>query len=1208
MLGRDLIKLNIFLKESDRLRLFFIKRINFSSYYLEVSLGLGLMSGRGTLLDVIFLCVKYKTCIYFHVFKFLNKYFDLKFNDCLYAFYNYDGSNPTDLTSLGDGRTLIESLTQSKKIIKEHVLEGNISIIFRIQQEQLKDFKMNEFKIKTSSKRVEESTKNNEKNVEAVYYKKIEKNKEKIKKTYDLDALIGISYFHKFQYLFWDVLEISLCQSHLKGPLFKNLYLLNNKKTVLNKTFLHLYLGISDSVIGKFNWYIITDIEKIQESLAIKLLKLYNLFVYNYFFDGTRDPHRVYCSSNRPIKFRFNSKIYGAEEDIKFSNFKKQTLLSDEFECFFYKLNEIKELKLHCKAVYFECFGSKSRTHKENYENAIKKLDLLPTIGLFEFILLDNCISASPAAPSNYESIFQSIPTKYNSSKSHIFNLFFCSKSRCFNKNLLETNNGNLKINADGIWKENLYNGFYRKIVPDRLRLLKGAPITAELLSDLVGRFSNKKAKKLANKFRCELKKIPKNISKLDSYTLPFRNEFRTFLVNSPVYIHRKYKEVKEAEFFIFNNEDIKNLILNFIKDFNTLINNIKEQLNIENLKKLLVCEILFFENFLKGTRNCHSLKNPQYQTWFKELICDSFIPKYNLKNLAEEGSRQLESGALINILTETFSYAIYSPQEKKRLDLIITIISGNFNEQIMIRALDGLSDFMLKRLHNSKISKNITLNATPITFWVLKLIDFFCSDKTPRFILETEEIWLFRFVVKSKCFNCETIKDFIANYFANNSIKIVIDFTIEKKLSPIKILYLKPDSDVTETHDLKSIRNEIMSFSDKFRKKTKFDWTNTSYAKLIFGLDKYKNNWKEVYYDPSFEFFCIISKNNFYEGVKRIRGKMKKERMLLIQKLVTNSLIPKIKFESMFEKFVQTHSTITDKIQKDLLRYIQFGKYEIILPQLDQKRKDEKVQLETRDVSYIEHERIADKIININNLNTESSSINEQKESEVGVHGIEFQKDLSKSESPNKEEESNIVLLQENNSKHSDLKEKNMNDCKIYKNKNFEIHKKAFRNDEKLLLVKTIKKNELRKKYESKKNILKRIEEELSVDRKDSKCLESFKNFGVLYKNLIDYNSEISNFSSENFKKISKHDNLKDFQNKFNNKKINNHFEDLVTKIKNYFKEEFRFSSSDVRLKLFSSKARPSKENIDNILNELVERNIIQKIQEKRCIKYYYN
>lgn len=134
LLGGDVINLRLHLNSCETLRKQVIIGAGKNSHLRTVMVATGANNGRGSLLHLIFLCVKYKMSLKFKIFIWLNKFVAKHFDGAEYTPILYDEQTFLDQTMvdqkpLDDSeskkltRGILESLVQDKTLVNVFFLD-----------------------------------------------------------------------------------------------------------------------------------------------------------------------------------------------------------------------------------------------------------------------------------------------------------------------------------------------------------------------------------------------------------------------------------------------------------------------------------------------------------------------------------------------------------------------------------------------------------------------------------------------------------------------------------------------------------------------------------------------------------------------------------------------------------------------------------------------------------------------------------------------------------------------------------------------------------------------------------------------------------------------------------------------------------------------------------------------------------------------------
>ena len=132
---------------------------------------------------------------------------------------------------------------------------------------------------------------------------------------------------------------------------------------------------------------------------------------------------------------------------------------------------------------------------------------------------------------------------------------------------------------------------------------------------------------------------------------------------------------MSDVYFFIFDNRNLLNYILEFVTKLENLLVKQNEALNIDNFFKSILGEILILEIFLKGLSNTHSLSKKEFASFISDLKKKSSIPIFDFDKLIEISFTIFESNEIVSIIKKTIRYSIAVKTIKPEAEYLVDVL-----------------------------------------------------------------------------------------------------------------------------------------------------------------------------------------------------------------------------------------------------------------------------------------------------------------------------------------------------------------------------------------------------------------------------------------------------------------------------------------------------------------------------------------------------
>ncbi|KRH93615.1 hypothetical protein M153_7160001564 [Pseudoloma neurophilia] len=138
--------------------------------------------------------------------------------------------------------------------------------------------------------------------------------------------------------------------------------------------------------------------------------------------------------------------------------------------------------------------------------------------------------------------------------------------------------------------------------------------------------------------------------------SFPFRNEISCELslgVNNILRLKRKSSLI----FYVYNTNDILDYVLHFLNAFQEimLVKNI--DITLDNFIRGIICEIIFYETFLKGPSNRHSIQSKAFTSIIYGLFRKEAIPRYAVSEIIMKVISKMEKHHIFDTIKKTLDY-----------------------------------------------------------------------------------------------------------------------------------------------------------------------------------------------------------------------------------------------------------------------------------------------------------------------------------------------------------------------------------------------------------------------------------------------------------------------------------------------------------------------------------------------------------------------
>ncbi|KRH94856.1 hypothetical protein M153_1270006715 [Pseudoloma neurophilia] len=868
-------------------------------FWKLIVLSCGLLMKRASLFDLIYISVKYNFVLKLRRFKWLRRYFNQKYYTGFQTFNFRGKKSPISNICWQNSKTPDIAFSETMEILERLIIDKQLNLMHVVCQnddclvvsENLLEIKKKKDKKRSGNAKNHSNgtrsklgkTSMNKCQAEMAKKMSILAVKNKIEgktifsgskstvKTYDCDAMRGTIYLNDFYKVFKRQIEVEIRKESERQPFCKNYYYFNSGRIYHYKEFCHIFFGTINTGIGIFNIYFITKAKNEKNGNISfegkEILDTLNREMIEFFSSEKRNVNFDYISSTKP---KFFTKSGNVKDEMNKENFYgRHTLLADEIESFMdYVFNDVK-LKREISGIYFESFGNKCFTVTKNYFKLFEKLDRIEGTEFIAHFEVDKCITVSPKNMRPNTLLYQKIPKEFEKlAGSKGYRSFFSEKALCLNSYTSVLRPDKFKIDATGILKVNFYNGIMRLCIPDRIRKLKGPQLIISHLSLIVEKLSGK-TRMFEKGLKKEIVQIRNNIMSARNRKVPFRNEVTMNLMTAPINLRRLDESLNKVCYTEFDQDACLNYVLEMVNSFEEILVKKKTLIQISDILRSIISEILVFERFFKGVKNDHLLWSKNFTCFVDLLLQKKDVKVYALQELVAFGMQFFSKEEAIRILRTTLNYSVREKKCKAKLQYFLeTVIGIGLPEKVKSAVLKLFN-------HSEDNDEGIDEKAKtmPITLYIATLLEKLKTDAT-RLTKKFEEFQTLRFILQLNPKLETGIKRAILRvaYELRPEKLPNLKKTSVKGLNMIPIIYDKSVQTEETVDRYRFMRETCEKLKKKFLYNEKLDWSDQDFARLKVGLDKNGQSITGAYNDVRLGFYGIISKTKIVEAKKRLQ------------------------------------------------------------------------------------------------------------------------------------------------------------------------------------------------------------------------------------------------------------------------------------------------------------------------------------------------
>ncbi|KRH93824.1 hypothetical protein M153_5420004346 [Pseudoloma neurophilia] len=825
---------------------------------------LGLKQRTVGLLDLLYCSVRYKIRFIFNKYKFLNKYFHKRyFTNIVTENYIYDGTVGREqrhpLVQLyGEERAnvmdqlneILSCMIMTKLLVPAHILTEHEHYNSFHDELALMELKRDYPKEKPVTKAPIEE----EDNI-------LPENKicsvENIKYSYDIDGLKGAIYLSKAHKFFKSKIFLNRKINTFITPKNKHFYYIHNGKFMRNTELFHVHLGFMEVNSLVFNFYGVTDLKAHQDILQNEFAENLEKTIEKFCTSKCRDIYNIFLANARVSKNR--------RYDLCSTDYSTEKILNNETDDLWRALRSNTFLNSHMPTIYVESFGMKADMHTDTLDACYQYLDKIDGIETINFLEHDICMMTSPKGMYQNFAIFQKIPDFIKKNCGHgKYSLFFSNTAEHINKKTIVHKPQCFKMRKDGITKFNCYNGMYKALMPEKLTRLKGSHLMVHQMKDTLDNLLKRKKKILKN--RIDFTTLRANIENSKGKSFPFRNEIACEISlgsNNILRIKRKM----ERRFFLYDTNVLLNYILDFLNAFEAFLTVKNIDITLDNFIKGVICELILFETFLKGSLNRHSVNTSNYNKILKRLFRKDKIPKYNIDEIIMKILKKMKKHKIFDSIKKTLDYSMVERSALSDIKILYNIISkDSVDTEIRFGIIEVL------KLSVDECTK-LSGDSMHVVEWVTKLTDVL-ETKKPWIVSKAPNLRYAQLIIaitpEKKLFIYQMFLDYIKALQPNSLVKLIWKFDGQSiAINYTELSIKKAEEGFKKIEFRNSLEKRLNEYVDLTKTR---NWSDNDLAKILFGLkDSGNNSVVSAFRDIRLGFFGFVDLEKFKSSRKNL-------------------------------------------------------------------------------------------------------------------------------------------------------------------------------------------------------------------------------------------------------------------------------------------------------------------------------------------------